>query len=188
MYDFVIIHGSFGNQYENWFPWLFKKLSSRQKSVLIPQFPSPEGQSYGQWSKVLSAYDDMIGQSTVIIGHSLAPAFIVDYLVSNNKTIRGLIGVAPFYGLINIEEFDTINSDFFWDGIDISKVQKFAKFRHFIYSDNDPYVPRILSDDFSKLCGACTTIIPDGGHINESAGFSDFPQLLEIIDSYEEHS
>lgn len=188
MYDFVIIHGSFGNQYENWFPWIFEKLSGKEKSVLVPQFPSPSGQNFDQWSKVLDAYDDLIGPSTIIIGHSLAPAFIADYLVSKAKSIKGFIGVAPFYGLINIEEFDAINSDFFKDDVDVSKVREYASFRHFIYSDNDPYVPKALSDAFSEACDATVTIIPSGGHINAGAGFTEFQQLLEIIDEYRESS
>ena len=38
MYDYVIIHGSYGHPFENWEPWLFNVLTSEGKQVLAPQF------------------------------------------------------------------------------------------------------------------------------------------------------
>lgn len=34
MYDYVIIHGSYGHPFENWEPWLFNVLTSEGKQVL----------------------------------------------------------------------------------------------------------------------------------------------------------
>ena len=39
MFDYVIVHGSYGTPFENWFPWLFQRLSEAGKNVLAPQFP-----------------------------------------------------------------------------------------------------------------------------------------------------
>lgn len=113
MYDYVIIHGSYGTPFENWFSWLVAKLSEKGKKVLVPQFPCGEFQNYGSWTKVLNAYKSYIGKETVFIGHSLAPAFIVDYILDNKLQVNNLYLVAPFYGLINIPDFDKVNKPFF---------------------------------------------------------------------------
>ena len=38
IYDFVIVHGSYGSPFENWFSWLFQKLEAKGFKVLVPQF------------------------------------------------------------------------------------------------------------------------------------------------------
>lgn len=47
---FVIIHGSYGNPTENWFPGLAKSLRNEGSEVLIPIFPTPEGQTLFNWA------------------------------------------------------------------------------------------------------------------------------------------
>ena len=56
MNNYFIIHGSVGKPFENWFPWLEETLTSQGKQVIVPQFPSPEGQSYENWSAILEVY------------------------------------------------------------------------------------------------------------------------------------
>ena len=34
IYDFVIVHGSYGSPFENWFSWLFQKLEAKGFKVL----------------------------------------------------------------------------------------------------------------------------------------------------------
>jgi len=181
MYDYVIIHGSFGNQYENWFPWLFKKLSESNNSVLMPQFPTPKNQSYDRWERILMSYIDLINEKTVFIAHSLGPSFVLDFVIKNKKKIGGFIAVAPFYSLINIQEFDDVNESFFINNLDIEKFTEYCPNRQCIFSDNDPYVPQKLSESFAKNIVAEKNIIPGGKHLNAESGFEEFPQLLKII-------
>jgi len=180
MYDVVIVHGSFGNPYENWFPWLYKKLSQMGKKVLVPDLPTPEGQSLERWMSILSSYNSNIGKETIIIAHSLSPAFVADYLLINKKHIKGLIAVAPFYGLINIEEFDQVNASFFVDEMPLEKLDKYVGNIHCLYADNDPYVPIKLSEDFVSRTKSKKTIISGGGHLNTGAGYTEFNELLNI--------
>ncbi len=63
MYDFVIIHGSFGSPFENWSPWLFNALSKQGKQVLAPQLPTID-QNYQDWDSVLYSYNKFIGDNT----------------------------------------------------------------------------------------------------------------------------
>ena len=180
MYDYVIIHGSYGHPFENWEPWLFNVLTSEGKQVLAPQFPCID-QNYENWKRVLDAYKPCIGEKTSFIGHSLGPAFIVDYLIDEKIKINNLYLAAPFYGFIGIENFDTVNQSFFKHS-DISKAGEFFNKAICLYSDNDPYVPIEMSKEISKLLNAKQVIIPNKGHLNAGAGMIEFKELKKEIE------
>lgn len=179
MYDYVIVHGSYGTPFENWFPWLFNKLSEQGKNVLAPQFPcGSDIQNYSNWCKVMNAYKGYIGKDTSFIGHSLAPAFIVDYLLDNSLAIKNLYFAAPFYGLINIPDFDKVNKPFFTYK-DVKRVKNLAQSITCYISTSDPYVPNELSVDFADKIGAKKVFVDNAGHFNLAAGYTHFEQLLE---------
>lgn len=80
MNNYVIIHGSFGSKYGNWFPWLKKELQRRNKKVEVPQMPIGVGnQNFDNWAKKLDNLD--INENTTIIAHSIAPVFVCKYLI-----------------------------------------------------------------------------------------------------------
>lgn len=181
MYDYVIIHGSYGSPFENWFPWLYGELTAKGKNVLVPQFPCGEGiQNYDNWRKVLDSYKHLINENTTIIGHSLSPAFVVDYLINNNLKVNDLIFAAPFYGLINIPEFDAVNSPFFTKK-HFDRIGKLSNRRICFISRNDPYVPNDLSESFAKEIAAQIIYVDNAGHFNASAGYTKFECLLELL-------
>lgn len=182
-YDFVIVHGSFGDPFENWIPWLYRKLTAKGKKVLVPQFPALN-QNYGSWFKALKAYEDFINEGTSFVAHSLGPAFVVDYLINTQTKVGNLYFAAPFYGLIDIAEFDKVNHTFFMHE-DFTEAKSFFDKAVCFYSDNDPYVPNGMSIDFCEALNASASIVSGGGHLNENAGFLTFPQMLEAITEYE---
>ena len=179
MYDFVVIHGSYGSPFENWSPWLISALSAEGKQVLAPQLPVID-QCYLNWEKVFSAYGQFVGENTSFIAHSLGPAFVLDYLVKYKKRVKNLYFLAPFYGLIDIPEFDDVNKTFFFLPC-LSEARSFFNKAVCFFSDNDPYVPLAMSKDLAAQIGASTTIIPGGKHLNASAGYTEFPELLKGI-------
>ena len=181
MYDYVIIHGSYGSPFENWFGWLYGELTAKGKNVLVPQMPCGEGiQNYENWKKVMDSYKHLIDENTVFVGHSLSPAFIADYVVENKLKVKKLVFAAPFYGLINIPDFDAVNSPFFIRD-DLQKVKEFAAERICFISKTDPYVPNGLSYDFADKIGAEIIMVDNAGHFNTSAGYNSFPALLEKL-------
>lgn len=181
MYDYIIIHGSYGCQYENWFPWLYEKLTEMGKNVLVAQFPIGEKeQNYENWSKVLDAYKHLIDENTTFIGHSLAPAFIVDYLIENQLSVKDLYLVAPFYGIINIPDFDKVNCPFFIRE-DLQRIVEYTKKRVCLISKTDPYVPNELSDEFAEKIRAEKIYFEDAGHFNKAAGYLKFEELFEML-------
>lgn len=59
MNNYLIVHGSFGSPFGNWFPYLRGKLEKRELVVYTPDMPSGVGyQNYDNWSNVMKAYVD----------------------------------------------------------------------------------------------------------------------------------
>jgi len=87
MNNYLLIHGSFGNPYSNWLPWLSNELERRGLVSYCPDFPTGVGyQNYDNWSKLLKVYLSvgLINENTIIFAHSIAPIFICKFLVENN--------------------------------------------------------------------------------------------------------
>src|SRR3989344_7038916 len=77
MVNVFIIHGSYGHPDENWFSWLKKELEKLGCKVFVPRFPTPEGQNLDSWMKVISGYDDLLDNNSIIVGHSMGCALIL---------------------------------------------------------------------------------------------------------------
>jgi hypothetical protein len=96
-----IFHGTGGHPKENWFAWLQGKLEGNVHNVIVPQFPTPEGQSLEAWLKVLEPYRESIDQDTILIGHSLGGIFLLRLLERFKRPIKAAfftgtpIGIKP---------------------------------------------------------------------------------------------
>ena len=51
--NFIIVHGSWGNPNENWFPLLKSELERLDHKVFVPKFLTPIGQKLNVWLDVL---------------------------------------------------------------------------------------------------------------------------------------
>lgn len=180
-HKFVIVHGAYGSPDENWFPWLKQELIQLGNQVIVPRFPTPEGQNLQKWLEIL---DKEVGDFTsdlVMIGHSLGPAFILSKLELLKKPIKACFFASPFTGKLGLSDFDSINGEFTEKTFDWGKIRANCKEFYIYSSDNDPYVPMQKGKDIAKKVGAHFNVIHDGGHINASAGFTKFDQLLGDI-------
>lgn len=179
--NFIIIHGVYANPDSNWFPWLKKELESRGHEVIIPKFPTPLDQTLESWLRVISHFEEKINEETVLIGHSLGAAFILDYLEQSNKKIKAAFLVAPFHKQINgpYDEISKtfIDKKFYWGNIK-NNCGKFFVF----CSDNDEYIFINIPKELAKKLNAELRIIQNGGHLNKKAGYVKFPELLEMIE------
>ena len=180
MKNYFIIHGSFGDSKEHWLPWLKSKLEDTGAEVISPDFPIGVGvQTFESWSKVLDKFKEKITPETVFIGRSIAPIFIVHYLLDNNLKIDTLISISGFNGKIGDSDYDTVNSTFFMDGF--KNFKNLANKRICFVSKNDPYVPFRLLDEFSKEIDAQVIMREKAGHFNTDSGYSTFEELLKLL-------
>ncbi len=181
MANIFIIHGAYGSAEGNWFMWLKDELEKLGHHVFVPQFKTPEGQCLESWRETFSKYENYVDVNTILIGHSLGSAFLLDILENINFKVRASYFVSGFVGNLGIDKFDLINDTFVNKGFDWEKIKNHC-WKFFLYaSDNDPYVPfdktlelsLNLSGELSKIIGA--------GHFNTDSGYEKFEMLLEDI-------
>ncbi len=178
--NFIIIHGIYGHPEENWFPWLKKQLEGMSYEVIVPKFPTPLDQSLESWLRVFSNYEDKINEETVLIGHSLGAAFILNYLEKTNKKIKAAILAAGYHKLLE-NQFKDINKTFVDRQFNWEKIKSSCG-RFFVFSsDNDEYIPLEVGEELAKNLNAEFNLVHDGGHLNSKAGYDTFPLLLETI-------
>ena len=179
-----MIHGSYGNPNENWFPWLKKELEKGGHSVFIPVFPTPENQSLKDWEEVFNkeCLNKIDGES-ILIGHSIGVAFILSILeeLSIQKPIRACYFISGFLGLLNKDEFDAINKTFSDKRFDWGKIKRSCKNFYVYHSDNDPYVPLEKARELANKLNTEVKVIKGAGHFNKNAGYNKFPLLLNDI-------
>lgn len=177
-----IFHGTEGYPEENWFPWMKEKLEKSGYKVFVPQFPSPPvvAPKISEWFDVFKKYKQEINADTIIIGHSLGGVFALRILEKLEKPVNVValistpLGIKP---ILNYERDDSFSGfDFDWKNIK-NKTNNFIVFQ----SDNDPYVDLDNGKELAKNLGVNLTFIPNAGHFNKPAGYTEFPDLLAKI-------
>ncbi len=181
MTNVFIIHGAYGDPEENWFPWLKSQLEKLNCRVFVPQFPSPKKQTLDNWFKIFKPYQQYLNRDTIIIGHSLGPAFLLSILEKLNQPIKAAFFISGFVGLLGNKDFDKINKTFVDKEFHWQKIkQNCPKFLIF-HSDNDPYVPLEKAEQLAKILGVEVIIVKNAGHFNEEARYNKFALLLKKI-------
>lgn len=178
--NFFIIHGIYGHPEENWFPWLKKQLEDEGYEVIVPKFPTPIGQSLESWLEVLKKHEGSINSETMMIGHSLGAAFILNYLEQTAKEIKATFLVAGYHELLD-DKFKELNKSFVGKKFDWSRIIENCGRFVVIGSDKDEYIPMEITRQLALLLDAELHIVHNGGHLNADAGYKRFPFLLEII-------
>ncbi len=180
----VIIHGSFGSPDENWFPWLAAELRKSDYEVKVPKLPTPEGQNIESWRNEFERQVGKLSSDMILVGHSLAPGFILTLLEESSISVKGIFLVSGFLGKLGLDEFDKVNESFVCRDFSWNKIKQNAGSVFIYNSDNDPYVPLSKGEELATHLGVKLTVIRNGGHINASAGFTSFPQLLKDIKGF----
>jgi hypothetical protein len=175
-----IIHGAYSSPQANWFPWLRTELGALGIAAIVPEFPTGERQSLDNWLAAFGEYAEVIDEGTLMVGHSIGPAFILAVLERLDVRIPAAFLVAPFVERLGIERFDTVNDTFLrlfnWE-----RIRRNCE-RFYVYaSDNDPYVPLEKSRSVAKKLGAELKVVPGAGHFNSDSGYLRFDLLLNDI-------
>lgn len=181
MTNIIIIHGTGGDPNRNWFPWLKSELEKLDCRVFVPKFPTPKNQSLENWLKVFKDYEQNLDENSIVVGHSLGPAFLLSILENLKHPIKAAFFVAGFTGLLNNLEFDELNKTFTTKSFNWVKIRNNCKRFYVINSNNDPYVPLEKGKFLAKNLGTELIVLKNAGHINTEAGYTKFDFLLEKI-------
>lgn len=179
--NYFIIHGSYGNPYKNWIPWLKKQLSKRKLNCIVPSFSTPYKQDYESWSKILKVYFEIgyITENTTFITHSLGGIFTVRFLLENKIKVKRIITIAGFNNL-EFEDDMNLYKSFYLDK-DLSDIKLYSLERISFYSDNDPYVPQSNAEEFADSILSEKILVNGAGHFNEKYGYTEFTELLKYV-------
>lgn len=172
-----------GTPEDNWFPWLKAELEKQGKKCTVPQFPFGELQNYDSWKAELDKYLEKgeINENTIFVAHSIAPIFIIKYILEKQINVFGIVSVSGANHIVTpYGEYNKLNRSFFVDG-DIGQINKYVRFVYCLYSDDDPYIPFDALDKFAKDVLAEKCVIKSGGHLNSESGYLRFDKLLEVI-------
>jgi predicted alpha/beta hydrolase family esterase len=178
----LIFHGTAGSPEENWFPWLKEKLEKKGCCVVIPRFPTPEGESLHSWLEVLKKHKDMIGDNTTIVGHSKGGLFTLrvleqlDIRIDATFLVSAPIGIKP---ILYYKEDAAFSPGFNFDWKTIKNNSK--KFTVY-HSDTDPYVCLDNGKELAKILNVELQFIPQAGHLNAESGYVKFDKLLKDIE------
>lgn len=178
-----IIHGIWGKPGDNWFPWLKEQLSKKGIVSYVPQFPAPPNHNLDSWLSVFQNYLQFVGQNTIMVGHSMAPAFLLSVLERITSPVAACFLVAPFIEPVGVEEVDKENRSFLRQDFDWHKIRRNSRAFYLYCSDNDPYVPVEKSRRVAEMLGTSLTMIKNAGHFNTASGYTTFPQLLKDIEA-----
>ena len=163
--NYFLLHGSFGSTFSNWIPYVRKEVENKNLEVYTPDFPTGVGfQNYETWEKLLCVYLEagLIHNNTVFIAHSIAPVFVCKFLSNQQIKVKRLVFVCGFNNYLGIDDaYDKVNES--------------------MYTDNDPYVPLEVEEDFAKKIATKSILIPNGGHLNSEFGYEEALFLLPYL-------
>lgn len=175
----LIIHGIGGHAGIHWQQWLRDELEAQGHKVLMPDMPGSGHPDRKIWlGTIKTALQGVnLGQLT-IVGHSLGATAALDFIEQADGQINRLLSVSGFARDYGAE----LNGYFLNEkSIDFETVRRKLRWAAVIYGDNDPYVPQDTLKYVADSLGVQPVIIPDGGHLNSEAGFTEFPQLIEML-------
>ncbi len=183
MNNYFLIHGSYGNPYKNWLPWLKSELSVRKKVCIVPHFPSSYWQNYSCWSCLLKAYLDIgcITEQSTFVTHSLGGIFLAKFLLENKIKVKKIVFIAAFNNLI-FEKDKHLYTSFYLEKEKLSELNEYCNNITCIYSDNDLYIPESVAVDFANTVGARKVCIPNAEHFTGKSGYREFKELLNYLE------
>ncbi len=174
-----IIHGYTGHPGGNWFPWLKSELEKLDVSAVVPAMPHTENPQVSEWLPYLRSQVGLPDEDTYLVGHSLGCITILRYLetLTGNTKAGGAVLVAGFASPIHLHELDP----FFEPPLDDLNIKKRVKKIVAINSDNDRHVPYEQAEEIRNRFDAELIKIHNGEHLNEEAGYTEFPLVLDKL-------
>ena len=174
-----IFHCWGGNSRDCWRGWLADRLREKGITVVAPEFPDTMHPEADEWLKEARRNLGKFDEDWVLVSHSLGGPAILRLLESfgENERVKAVIMVAAFAKDLGIPEIES----FVKEGFDWGKISKCARKFTIINSDNDPFIELGEAKRVAQLLGAELIVEHGAGHINEGAGFTEYPRVLELI-------
>jgi len=151
--------------------------------VWVPNLPNPEVQNLDNWSKGLQEQVPFeFDKDTILIWHSLGAVFLLHILDRDRKEpVNKAILACWFLNALGRKEIDDLNKTFIEKDFNRERIKKNAKGIVILHWENDPYIPISETELLHKNIGGTVEIVPNWGHLNEKAGFTEFEGILKYL-------
>lgn len=179
-----IIHRWDGAPSKDWLPWVKAELEKKSFEVIVPEMPNSQEPKIEEWVPFVTELVGEVDENTFFIGHSVGCQTIMRYLETvYPKKIGGIIFVAPWFNLTNLEDEESkaIAQHWIETPIDLEKVKNATNNITVFMSDNDPFVPLSDKEIFQVKLGAKIIVENNKGHYTQDDNIIEVPNLLELI-------
>ena len=175
-----IVHGLDGTPNGGWRPWLMSELQKMDVYACALSMPNQSDPKLSEWMEEIARHvSNSKGDDIYLIGHSLGVPAILNYVETSppDTKLAGVICVSGPSKKINHEKVSHfLEKPFDFETIK-SKVKKFSV----IHGDNDPVVSLDNAGYLSEQLKCDLVIVPNGKHLNGSAGFTQLPECLDEL-------
>jgi len=166
----VILHGLHGNEPEHWQTWLAAQLREAGREVRYPELPDVNRPERVAWLGVLrNTLDGLPDGEFDVVCHSLGGLLWLHHVADGTSAPRParVVLVAPPSPRSTVPEL----ADFLPVPLLIDEVRRAADGTVLACGTDDPYCPEGAQVAYGLPLRLPTTVVPDGGHLNVSAGY-----------------
>lgn len=167
-----------GSGPEHWQSWLTTQLRTADREVRVPELPDLDAPSLQRWLQALRAC--LMGlpeQGYDVLAHSLGAVLWLHHVATPSDCPRAarVALVAPPAPHTSIPEL----AEFFPPPLDIDTLRHSAEGTVLVGGSDDPYLPEGIALEYGRPLKMATTVIQDGGHLNEQSGYGEWPAALD---------
>ncbi len=177
----AIVHGWSGSSAIHWQTWLARKCRKLGLKTIYPKLPNKYRPELSDWLSVLKRQLPVVDEKTVLVGHSLGCATILQLLRRPGIRKVGLVVLAAPTTAKKIAKSALPFLGGFFKGIDLPLARKKAGKIVIFTSDDDTWIDVREAKALAKELSADLHVIHKGKHLSVSGGFHTFPQVLELI-------
>ncbi len=174
-----IIHGFEGAPNGGWRPWLMGELQKQDIYACALAMPSPDTPRLTEWLDELSRHLNRNENDEVyLVGHSLGGAVIMRYFEQYAPPwVKGVVLVSSPCATTNNHHLD----DFLHNEFNFKTIKNNIPVFAVIHGDDDSVVPFADAERIARELGGKLIPIPHGKHLNGSAGFTQLPECLIVL-------
>jgi uncharacterized protein len=173
----VLLHGWQGSGPDHWQSWLATQLRDSGREVRYPDLPDAQAPKLDTWLAALRAtLAGLPDDGFDVVAHSLGAVLWLHHVATPNDAPRAarVALVAPPSPRTDLAEL----AEFFPPPLDIDVVRHAADGTVLIGGDNDEYTPEGFGVAYGLPLKIATTIIENGGHLNDTSGYGEWPAVL----------
>lgn len=177
-----MVHGFRGEPNGGWRPWLMRELAKIDIYACSLPMPTPDEPVMKEWTNTISNNIGEPNEEIFLVGHSLGVPAILRYLetLQTNQRIGGVVLVSGVIHKIPKDIYKSVNS-FLEIPFNFDKIKNVCNNFSIIHGDDDPNVSFKEAEELSQIFNCNLISIPNGKHLNGSAGIYELPEVLEVL-------